>query len=202
MITHEIIKNIVGEFTDAPLDVERYVDLYHNASLSLFMQRYAEGHLDSLRGFKVVMGEGGVPGLIVTNGTAAHPAGFFEVMSGYYYFGAAPVLINFVDSESFDHMLQSSVEFPTVRYPIACVDSQTIRFEPKIVNHVRLTYLSKPVPPVYYADYSTGIPEFDASKSSKVLWTESDIPVIISMILQSLNIIINPTDINIKSDKQ
>lgn len=199
-MTLEIVKNIVGLFTTEPMAPEFFSTRYDDASLKLFMQRYAEKDFESLRGFKKVIGDGTM-GLQVQNGIAQIPDDFFAMSSAYYKKGETTVPINFVEDRTYDLMIGSKIEFPTDKFPIGNLQSNYIRIRPSTVKYVTLSYFVKPTPVTYAVTDTSGYLEFDADNSSEVFWNEANIVVIIQFILQAMGLNVDKTDIQSKLTK-
>lgn len=201
-MTHETISNIVSLFSPEPLPVELYVDTYHDAQLKLFAARYGEHNYQSLRKFKKVKGENDTAPIMVSSGIAEVPSDYFCKESGWYYLAGEPVRINFVEDYEYDTLLTHKIEYPSAQFPIGNVQADYIRFAPKTVKHVYFSYFTKPEPPTYAVTYDQGYAQFSEAESSNVLWAEDDVPALIQLMLQSLNIKTTQTEIKSKLNEK
>lgn len=183
------------------MPVEIFETYYNDGSLKLFLQRYAEKNFEALRQFKKVMGDSTTP-LHVTNGVAAIPVDFFAFESAYHKAFNETWLINFVDDATFDNLLAHKIEFPTLEYAIANIQSNYIRVRPSELRYIIFSYFIKPTP-ITYAVYDTrGFLEFNEAGSSPLMWDENNIVALVQIILQSIGINLTQSEIQQKQQKQ
>lgn len=200
-MTLETIKNIVSEFYHGDLIAEDFADLYYDAQLKIFSVRWRDKNMTALRHYLETMGDG-TPPLLVTEGTAILPSDYFHQRYAYYMHNNVPRYIEFINDGELARRLTHAYEYPTAEYPVAVIGGTTITFKPSTVRHVVFHYLKFPEQTVYAVDYSKGMAEFDESGSSPVLWDTPEIIDIIGIILQSLNIQANNSEIQNKLKQQ
>jgi hypothetical protein len=193
-ITLETIKNIIGLYFKGDMLPEEFADMFHDAQLKVFVERWRNNDLDPIVHFVTVMGDG-TPALTTVNGFANVPYGFFKERKGFYRYKGVAKNIEFVTDDDLATRLTHAYEFPTADYPVAVVHSDKIRFHPTTVQHVVFTYLQWPQLPVYAVTYDKGLPMFDSASSSEVLWGVPEVVEIIQLMLQSLNIQVNQSEI-------
>ena len=195
VITLEVIKNVIGQFYKGELTEEDFTDLYYDAEVKLFSLKWAEKNHAALRHFVTTKGDG-TPPLNVSSGFATLPSDFFTEIAAFYRHAGKRHRVEFVNDAEAVHRLQHAYEYPTAEYPIAVVGGETVRFHPDTVKLVTFIYYHFPQPIDYIVDYTTGIPVFNATASSSVKWDTPEIVLLIQLILQSLSITANQTEIN------
>jgi len=196
-MTWNDISNIAGLFTDRPLAPELFADYATKANNELFAVKWVEKDFESLRLFKVVMGQDS-QALVLVNGTGTLPTDYFHYESVYYMNGTTPVRVNIVDDKSFDILVSHAIEYPTTGYPIGSIMASTIRVRPVSVKFLVFTYISAPQPIVYAVTSTRGFPEFSEADSSEFKWNETDAVTLIQILLQNLNIQVSKPEIQNK----
>lgn len=185
--TLETIANYVGLFVSEPMQPEIFCTHYDSATKKLLMQHIVSGNWDNIRNFRRVKGDGDMS-YALTDGWAALPDDFLAFETAYYKQGTTPRLIRVVDDETFDTLLQHRIEYPTAQYPVGNIIGSRMRVRPPQIKYITMAYIAKPEPVVYAVDSSQGYAAFDEANSSQVLWTDVDIPVIVSLILEQMGV--------------
>ena len=107
--------------------------------------------------------------------------------------------VEILDSFTFDNRKSHAIEVPDLLYPIANFQPTYIKFLPRNVQSVNMTYLGNP-PDVHYATKNTaGFDQYDSSKSAELLWDEPDQVEIIRIALQELGVIVSQQEIKDKT---
>jgi hypothetical protein len=194
-------KDIVGIFADKPMPVDIFESTYHSAELKLFLQKIIEKDFFALQKFRIVKGEVDAP-IILTDGRALLPDGFFEIESGYYNLNGEKVMINFVSDVEYDRLQSHTIEYPTSKYPIGNIQSNYIRVLPKTVHYIVTNYINYPEKITYATTNTRGFIEFDENNSSEVKWDEANVIFLIQNFLQLIGIIVTQNEVNQKLKNQ
>ena len=191
------IRNIITNFIQRDWVPEQLTSELNYAQLRYFP--IAVKMEKDLHQFKVKKGEG-TPPLYVTGGVATIPSDYQEFISMNVPSGGSNYRVRKCDSELFDYLRESPIEFPTSAYPICRFTGTQIQFLPADILYVNFVYYKKPPIPVYGYTTSHGFLEYNASTSTQLDWDEQDQIAIIQIMLQDLGVIATAEQIRQKQN--
>jgi hypothetical protein len=121
--------------------------------------------------------------LTLTSGDAQVPDDFVHEVG---YISANGKQVKRVTHAQLAKKLQSALTPVTVDYPVCVFYSTFIRFYPTTLTNVYMTYLKKPVEPLYAFTVSSGRPVYDDDNSIDVEWGQDDITKLTNKTLEIL----------------
>jgi hypothetical protein len=171
------------------VDKEDIVEAIHNASMTLFIQRYGnpaeyqpgrplprvayqltQKVSDDL---KVFLKEKSYRGTEIINGAISYPLDLAHPTRLTWVSTGTRVGVTFVDDDKVDEKLNCPITGPTERYPFAEILSNGLRVYPASPVELRLKYLSYPVKPKYVTRIEDGDEVFDEVASIDIQWPET-----------------------------
>jgi hypothetical protein len=110
--------------------------------------------------------------LTLTSGQATIPDDFIHEVGNISANGKP---VKRVTHAQLSKRLVSALTPPSADYPICVFYSSFIKFYPTTITNVYMTYLKKPVQPVYAFTVSSGRPVYDDDNSVDIEWGHDDI---------------------------
>jgi len=145
----ELLNFISGRYPNGQsISPERMNIVLPQVQREFFFDRVRAGDSDALQPFSKTMGDDSTP-LTFSSGFADLPPDYYSGGSGYYMLGANPRHVNFVSDRAFEYAIVHPTEYPTLEYPVGCIQGNRVKIRPKDVNHIRFTYYTRPVDPVF-----------------------------------------------------
>ncbi len=96
--------------------------------------------------------------------------------------------IEVLDDDKWDERLDNSIKFPSLDFPVANFLSDRVRFEPKKINEVELSYLRMPNKPIWGYTFQNGVETYDPSTSINFDWSGTLFTTIARIVLGYLSI--------------
>lgn len=166
------------------------------------MQRYFQcittKDFESLRPFKVLRGENGVPPIHFVNGHCDIPKDYQIPEKMYYYLDEEQIEINILDDNQFEILKTNALTKPTPEEPIANIQSNYIRLLPRSIKFVVFSYVRKPKEVKYVVSNALGYAKYDSVNSVQLEWDEYNQISIILIVLESLGIVATREEIQSK----
>ena len=167
-------------------------------------------NMGDLRPFKKVLGERDYGPLIVDKfGYTDIPTDFVYYTSLYYFNTEDKVTsltdIDVVTDKRWSERVSHAIEYPDRDYPICNIVANKIRFMPKDLRQVLMTYYRWPVTPIYkmaydFSDYKMEV--YDEVNSVQLEWDDMNIYDIIILMLEFFGIKMTAQDLVQFSDQK
>lgn len=187
-MNHDLIRQIVGRFTDIAEVPEAYDTRLNAAHRKYYAIKMAEGDDDALRPFKVDKGHDYSSPLQVTNGTAYLPSDYFKVIDATVFVGGNEKQVEFLDDREFSSRKKDHIEIPTVEYPIGNIQSDRARFLPKAIRQVHFLYYRKPEVLKFGYSRVSGYIKYDPDTSVELPWDDVHAMAVIQIMLADMGI--------------
>ena len=189
---------IVSQYTPLLDQPEEFNTRMNWGQMQRYFQCVKEKDEKSLRPFKAIRGENGVPALHFANGQCDLPLDYQNHISMYYILDGEQVRVNILGDNNFENFKTSPIEYPTAEYPISNIQSNYIRLLPRNIHFAVFSYYKKPKQILYAIDNTLGYSKYDAVNSVEFEWDEENQVQIIMLVLQSLGIQATKEDIQSK----
>ena len=80
--------------------------------------------------------------------------------------------VKVVDDAELSNYLDSSILFPSLNYPIAAIYNGYLQLYPETITSLEITYLSRPITPVWGFTVSSGLPVYNIGTSVDLNWSD------------------------------
>lgn len=148
--------------------------------------------------FKVIMGDKTME-MRVVDGYAPLPSGFYYPSTMRYRrvkLGKETWKeVDILSDKEFDHRVSSTLLRPSTRYPIANLQKNYFRVEPRGIRSVYFVYLKLPTKPVFGITMVRGFSEYDPTTSTELEWNDVNIIDIIYIMLSDLGVKISSAEL-------
>ena len=195
------VRYTIAKFTDkldAPEEFDVRVNFGH---LKNFQVQWGLKNFIALRPFKTILG-GQTPPLMLTQGNqyayGTLPDDYFGLESATVFFSGQEKDVEFLEDADFDNRKKNTIEIPDAENPIGNVQSNFIRFLPKGLQTVNLSYIHTPGKVHFAYKTDRGFIEYDPDNSVELLWDDEQIVNVIMYVLQDLGIEATPEQIKAK----
>lgn len=159
----DLCNYISGKFPNGTaIPPERFNRLLPLVQDEFYFDRLNVKDWDALRPFRKTIGDGDT-GVVLANGAAMLPDDYQVMESLYYRRASGIVRVNVLSDREYDKMYAHHIEYPTLDYPIAKTQGDLLIVRPLGVQHLVMSYLTRPTEP--YMDYCV-----DADNPSRVLF--------------------------------
>jgi len=183
----------------SPADFNRYANLANTDLFNFYNDEREKLLLKVNSGEQIVM-----PTTLndfITTGTLSSSTGVFNMPGDYQYYlsltsPSAQADCLKVDQSKLTNYLNSTVDNPTIDYPIFTENSDTFNIYPDSINSVIITYLK--IPPAVLWAYtlnSSNRPVYDPNNSINFIWTDTEIYRITARILYYMGVSIRDTEL-------
>jgi len=195
-MTNQEIAYIIHQYTPLLDQPEEYNTRINWGQMQRYFQCVGAKDYVSLRPFKIIRGENGVPALHFANGQCTLPADYQNYQDNMYYLlDGKPIRVHILEDKDYENFKTSPIEYPTAKFPIANIQSNYIRLLPRNIHFAVFSYFKKPTKAVYAVDSSFGYAKYDSINSVNLQWDETNQVAIIILVLQSLGIQATAEDI-------
>jgi hypothetical protein len=96
--------------------------------------------------------------------------------------------VEIIDDDKWSERVSNTIKKPTLDFPICNFLKDSIRFEPKNLGQVELSYLRIPIKPIWGYTFQNGVEVYNASTSVDLEWNEILFTDIAKLILNYLSI--------------
>ena len=166
-------------------------------------------NMGDLRPFKKVLGERDYGPLIVDKFGYTNIPSDFVYYTSFYYFNTedgetSQVDIDAVTDKQWSERVSHAIEYPDRDYPICNIVANKIRFNPKSLRQVLMSYYRWPVTPIYKMGYSLlyDMEVYDEVNSVQLEWDDMNIYDIIILMLDFFGVKMAAQDLVQFSDQK
>ena len=193
---------LVGQYVPIDRYESEFESLLNHAQKRWFEENHEDE--DAIYPFIKHMGRHNntVPLKVSSLGLATLPEDFAKHRDFTVMFQGHEEQVERVESWEFSHRLHHSIETPTAEYPIGCYFGTQIKFEPKNIQFVNFTYISKPPDVVYATKEQNGMKVYDPDNSVELLWDEQNQIEVVRLLLEQLGVIVSSEQIKQKKEEK
>jgi len=108
----------------------------------------------------------------------------------------SPKEVEIIDDDKWSERVGSTIKKPTLNFPVCNFMKDSIRFEPKNLKSVDLSYLRTPVMPVWGYTFVDGVETYNPATSIDIEWNEILFTDFAKLVLNYLSINLKDAELN------
>lgn len=108
----------------------------------------------------------------------------------------SPKEVEIIDDDKWSERIGSTIKKPTLNFPVCNFLKDSIRFEPKNLGEVELSYLRTPIMPVWGYTFVDGVETYNATTSINIEWNEILFTDFAKLVLNYLSINLKDQELN------